>query len=89
MAMKVMLHILNEETILCEMDAMPDPKDQFVVVRNPRRRDNKPLPMVDPGATSFAFSWARISFIEFFEEISTRENIVGFFRESDAQRRHG
>lgn len=89
MAIRAMIHILNEETILCEMDGLPDPKDQYVLVRNPRRRDNKPLPTIDPAATTFAFPWSRISFIELFEEISAKENIVGFFREADTQRRHG
>ena len=89
MAMKAMIHILNEETILCEIDSIPDPKDLFVVVRNPRRRDNKAIPTIDAAATSFAFPWSRISFIEFFDDVSTKENIVGFFRESDTHRRHG
>jgi hypothetical protein len=89
MAIRAMIHVQNEETILCEIDDMPDPKDIFIVIHNPRRRDGKPIPTIDATATSFAYPWARISFIEFFEEVSTRENIVGFFRESDTHRRHG
>ncbi|RIK37163.1 MAG: hypothetical protein DCC58_18320 [Chloroflexi bacterium] len=89
MAIKAMIHILNEETVVGDLDSMPDPTHAYIIVRNLRRRDNKPLPMIDSAATSFAFPWTRISFVEFFEEATTRENIVGFFRESDTQRRHG
>jgi hypothetical protein len=83
-----MLHVFNEETIVCEIDRLPEASDQFIMIYNPRRRDGKPLPTLADGATSYAFPWARIAFVEFFEEAQARESIIGLFRESDG-RRHG
>lgn len=87
MAIRAILHVPGEEAILCDIAEMPNPSDQFIVVYNPRRRDGKPIPTLDEAATSFMYPWTRISFIEMFEERSQRENVVGFFRESDSLRR--
>jgi hypothetical protein len=83
---RALVHILNDDPILCELDAMPDPTDMFVRIRNPRKRDGKAMEMMADGATSFLYPWFRITFIELFEEESQRESIVGFFRESSAAR---
>ena len=87
MAIRALVHIHNEETIACEIDEMPKPADVFVTVRNPRKKDGKPLQFVDDGATSFIYPFARIAFIELFDEVERRENVVGLFRESGDQRR--
>jgi len=85
--MRAILHIPGEEAILCEIAEMPNPTDNYVTVFNPRRRDGKPIPTMDESATSVVYPWARIAYIELFEEHSQRENVVGFFRESDSMRR--
>jgi hypothetical protein len=87
MAIKAILHIPGEEAILCEMEAMPNPTDNFVVVTNPRRKDGKPIATMDDNATAIVYPFSRISYIEFFEQTSQRESVVGFFRESDNRRR--
>lgn len=87
MAIKAILHVPGEESILCEMEGVPKPDENYVVVYNPRRKDGKPIATLDENATSFLYPWARVNFIELFEESSQRENVVGFFRESDTRRR--
>jgi hypothetical protein len=87
MPMKAILHVPGEESILCEIESVPKPSDNFIVVFNPTRKDGKPIPMLEESATSVIFPWSRVSYIELFEERSTRENVVGFFRETDARRR--
>ena len=52
MAMRVLLHIPGEESILCEMETMPKPTDNYIVVMNPRRKDGKPMPTMDDNATA-------------------------------------
>jgi hypothetical protein len=42
---------------------------------------------VDDEATSFIYPFTRIAYIELFEEVERRENVVGLFRESGDQRR--
>lgn len=86
MAIRAILHLTGEEAILCEMDAIPDPQDNFITVHNPRRKDGKPLPTLEESATSVVYPWTRISFIEFFETTGQREQVVGFFRESEVRR---
>jgi hypothetical protein len=83
MAIRALIHILNEDPVLCELDAMPKPSDSFIAVRNPRKRDGKPMDMLAPGVTSIAYPWTRITFVEFFDEEVQREAVLGFFRESD------
>jgi hypothetical protein len=87
MAIRALVHIHNEETIACEIDEMPKPSDSFVVLRHVRKKDGKPLQFVDDDATSFIYPFTRIAFIELFEEVERRENVVGLFRESGDQRR--
>jgi hypothetical protein len=82
MTIRALVHILNEDPVLCELDAVPDPKDNFIRVRNPRKRDGKRLEMLAEGVTSIVYPWTRITFIEFFDDELQREAVVGFFRES-------
>ncbi len=84
MAIRALVHLLNEDPVLCDLDEMPDPTHQFIRVRNPSKRDGKRIEVVDERATSLAFPWSRITFIEFFNEEAERESIVGFFREGRA-----
>jgi hypothetical protein len=81
MSLRVVVHIHNEDPFLAEVDDLPDPKDNFVAIRNPRKRDGKALSFVTNGATSFLYPWSRISFIEVLDEAQTRDSVVGFFRE--------
>lgn len=87
MAMKAILHISGEESILCEIETMPQPTDNFVVIFNPTRKDGKAIPTLEGNVTSVIFPWTRVSYIELFEERSQRENVVGFFRENEGRRR--
>lgn len=87
MSIRAMVHIHNDETFLCELDELPKPTDNFVVLHNPRKRDGKALAFIDNEATSFVYPWTRISFIEIFDEVERRENVIGLFRESGDQRR--
>ncbi|HUG15219.1 MAG TPA: hypothetical protein VMM78_09395 [Thermomicrobiales bacterium] len=86
MPIRAILHVPGEEAIRCELEEMPKPSDNFIIVTNPRRKDGKPIPTMDENATTIVFPWTRVSYIEFFEETSARENVVGLFRESDARR---
>lgn len=80
MAMEVIVHLLNEDPILAEIDSWPDPTHQSIVIQNPRRRDGRPLHYVTEGATAFIFPWSRITFVEVMETEEAKE-VVEFFRE--------
>ncbi len=80
MSLEVIVHLHNEDPILAEIDEMPGPSDQSIVLTNPRRRDGRPLHYVTEGATAFIFPWTRINFIEIMEAEEAKE-VVEFFRE--------
>jgi hypothetical protein len=80
MAYEVIIHVMNEDPILAEMESLPDPTHQSIILLNPRRRDGRPLHYVTEGATAFIFPWTRITFIEVMEAEETKE-VVEFFRE--------
>lgn len=80
MTIEIILHLVNEDPILAEMEKLPDPTHQTITVSSPRRRDGRTLHYVTEGATSFIFPLSRVSFIEIMEEEEAKE-IVEFFRE--------
>ena len=80
MAFEVILHLMNEDPILAEMEGLPDPTHHSITVLNPRRRDGRSLHYVTEGATSFIFPLSRVSFIEIMEEEEAKE-VIEFFRE--------
>ncbi len=81
MAVRVVIHVFNEDPFLAEVDEIPKPNDNFMVLRNPRKRDGKSLSFITNGATSFIYPWTRISFVEVLDETQGTDSVVGFFRE--------
>ena len=78
--MEIILHLLNEDPILADMDELPDPTHHSIYVTNPRRRDGRPVHYVTEGATGFIFPMTRITFIEIMVT-DEAEKVVEFFRE--------
>ncbi len=80
MSLTVLLHLLNEDPILCEIDRMPEPTDLLIVGKNPRRRDGKDLPNVQPNVTTVIWPWSRMVFVEIIPT-EDEEKIISFVRE--------
>ncbi|MFQ5408631.1 MAG: hypothetical protein ACE5FI_09455 [Anaerolineales bacterium] len=80
MAYTVLVHIANEDPILAEMDALPEPQDQFVTLQNPRRRDGKDLHYILAEVTTVIWPISRVSFIEIMPS-DEEEEVVTFVRE--------
>ena len=76
----VIVHVMNEDPVLAEMDELPSPTDTSVTLTNPRRRDNKPLHYVTEEALSVIWPWHRISFIEVLPGEESRGEVDLFFR---------
>jgi hypothetical protein len=92
MTVRVILHVLNEESIVADLEELPDPKDNCIIVRNPRKRDGKSLTMLAEGVETVIYPWTRITYIEVLDQVGASsspsgsgENIVGFFREDNRQ----
>jgi len=76
----VLLHIANEDPVMGEVEHLPSPTDQFVLVKNPRRRDGKDLHYLQASVTDVIWPIIRISFIEIIPG-NDEEQIIGFVRE--------
>ncbi len=92
MAITAIVHIIGEDAVLGELDELPDPTHSYVLLRNIRKKDGKPLSYIDDSATAFLYSWSRISFIELIGEVPSvapvaangkpaGTTVLGFFRE--------
>jgi len=76
----IIVHIHNEDPVLCEVDELPAPTDQIITVRNPRKRDGKDLTYVDARVTTVIWPISRINFIEVLPG-EEEEQIISFVRE--------
>jgi hypothetical protein len=76
----VVLHMLNEDPVMGEMDQLPQRNDTVVYLNNPRRRDGKDLSYLEAEVNTVMWPMSRISFIEILPS-SEDEKIVSFVRE--------
>ena len=81
MAIQVIVHIVNEEAFVAEMEDLPAQGASYIVITNPRSRENKHLQWALNGAVRFIFPLARISFIEIMMSEQDREGIEPFYRD--------
>jgi hypothetical protein len=75
----IILHLLNEDPIVGEIDDLPGKSDYIFTVKNPRRKDGKDLPYVEPNVNTLLIPVFRVSFIEVLSE--KEEEIITFVRE--------
>lgn len=60
----LVIHVANEDAIMAEVEALPDPADVSIAVMNPRRRDGKDVHYVLPEVQMLIIPWWRINFIQ-------------------------
>jgi hypothetical protein len=80
MSITLLLHINNEDPILCEVDHMPTPTDVVIIGRNPRRRDGKDIPNIQPNVTTVIWPINRLVFVEIMPT-DEEEKVISFVRE--------
>jgi len=76
----VMIHVLNEDAVVGEVDQIPDPGDQVIVVSNVRRRDGRDVSYVLPETNTVIYPWTRVHCVEVLPSEAEKE-IVSFIRE--------
>ncbi len=76
----VIVHIANEDAIVCEIEELPNPQDISILVHNLRRRDGMDVHYLDEDVTSVIFPLHRINFIQVLPSAEISE-VVGFVRE--------
>ncbi len=77
---QIILHMLNEDPVVCEVEELPQKNDTILLVHNPRRRDGKDLSYLEANVNTVIWPMARVSFIEVMPG-SEDEKIVSFVRE--------
>jgi len=80
MPISIILHVQDEDPVLCEVEQIPDPKDVTISVMNPRKRDGKDLHYVMAGVTNLIWPLRRINFIQVLPS-EEEDKIIGFVRE--------
>jgi len=80
MALTVQIHILNEEPLVAEVEALPGPSDTLLVASNPRLRDGKDVRYLAPNVTTIILPLSRINFIQILPS-GGEERVIGFVRE--------
>jgi hypothetical protein len=76
----VLIHVLNEEAVVGEIERTPEPSDQVLIVRNVRMRDGRDVPYLLPESAVVIYPWARIHCVEIITG-EDEEEIVSFIRE--------
>jgi hypothetical protein len=60
----VVLHLMSEQPLLADMDALPTPSDNLIICKNLRMMNgNRPI-FVDESASTFVFPMEFVRFIE-------------------------
>lgn len=74
----VILHMINEDPVVGELDELPQPTDTLVYIKKPRRRDGKQLHYMEASVVVAAWPISRLSFFEVMPDEENGEfvNIV-------------
>ena len=81
MSKQIILHILNSEPILGEIDELPTPTDNIITVHNPRHIDGKDIEYIQEQVATVIWPIEKINFIEIMPGEDDDEDIIGFVRE--------
>ncbi|RME71716.1 MAG: hypothetical protein D6784_14720 [Chloroflexi bacterium] len=81
MAITVIVHIMNADPIVAEIDSLPTPETAFLICTNPRTRAGKAVPYIEREATRVLIPWHRISFVETLPSEEDMVEIEPFFRD--------
>ena len=80
MPITIMLHILNEDAVVGEIDELPSNSVPFLKLSNPRLRDGREVTYFLPETTTALYPWNRIHSVEIMPTEGD-EQIVSFIRE--------
>ena len=76
----VLVHMTDQEIIKGEVEALPDPTDQFIILNNPHQPDGRRLRVVEEGVSTILVSWYQIRLVQLLPEIEG-DAPISFVRE--------
>lgn len=80
MTITVVLHFLNSEPVVGELEKIPEPADNLVIVHHPRMRDGKDVSYIDDEVSTVIWPIESLTFIEILSD-KDEDKIIGFVRE--------
>ena len=80
MSQTVMIHLLNEDAVVAEVERVPEPNDQVLIVSNVRLRDGRDVSYILPETNTVIYPWTRIHCVEILPG-EKEEDIISFIRE--------
>ena len=80
MAYTLILHILNADPIVGEVEELPNRTDTLIPINNPRMRDGKDIHYLADNVVTVFWPVEKINFIEVMAG-KEEEEIIGFVRE--------
>jgi hypothetical protein len=80
MAYTLILHLGNQAPVVGEVDELPKPTDNLIILSNPRTREGKDISYIEPNVTRVIWPVSAITLIEILEA-EEEEEIIGFVRE--------
>jgi hypothetical protein len=81
MGYTLLLHVANQEPVKADVEELPKPGDNCILVRNPRTRDDKEVRGLDEGVTQVLYPWWRINYIQILPSAEQEEEFPLLFRE--------
>jgi len=76
----IILHVLNADPVVGEVDELPSLDDNLVMIHNPRRLDGKDIHYLSENVVTVYWPVERLNFIEIMAG-KEEEEIIGFVRE--------
>jgi len=76
----VLIHLLNEDAVVGEIDHIPESTDQVLIASNLRLRDGRNISYLLPETDTVIYPWTRIHCVEILPG-EEEEEIVSFVRE--------
>ena len=80
MSITAIVHISNQDPVVCDLEEMPNPSDTVLVMNNPRKRDGRDLEFIDSEVTTIMWPWSGITYVEIVS-LQDDDDIIGFVRE--------
>jgi len=80
MPITLLLHILNEDAVVGEVEELPETNAPYLKLSNPRLRDGREVTYFLPETSTVLYPWSRIHSVEVMPT-EGEEQIVSFIRE--------
>ncbi len=81
MAFTVILHMLNEDPIVAQIENLPDKDATNLICSEIRKRDGKPVHFLSHGVNTVIFPMHRLHFVEVVASETERGQVLEFFRD--------